>query len=100
MDILDGSKIVVTLQIGHEIFLFSKVITLTDLLEEDSPFAEVNYPGPETTKWEEELYCTPVKIREVVEEKRKILAKTIAETILNMLSKDDRICGYEWREMK
>jgi hypothetical protein len=98
-DVLDGSKIVVTLQIGHEIFQFAKVITLNDLLEENGPFESLNFPGPETTEWEEKLYCTPVTIREIVEKKRNLLAKNITEKILDMLSKDDKICGYEWREV-
>jgi hypothetical protein len=99
-DLLEGSRLIVSLQIGHETFQFARVFNLNDALEDNSAFTELNYPGPETNECEEKLYCTPVKIREIVEKRRELLAKTITQTILDLLSKDDKICGYEWRGIK
>ena len=57
----------------------------------------IDYPATDTNHMTAELFCTPVKVREFVEQSRKRLAHQITEQILKCLGADDTVMGYKMR---
>jgi hypothetical protein len=55
----------------------------------------LDYPDSDTDRLTEELFCTPLKVREVVEKNRKAIAAEIANEIVKLFAKDDTVMGYK-----
>ena len=60
----------------------------------------INYPAPGTDPATAELFCTPVKVREVVERNRERFAARLTRQILECLGANDTVMGYEMRIAK
>lgn len=80
----------------HEYVSTAVVEIPPDLMRNCGP---IDYPAPDTDRMTAELFCTPIKVRDFVEQNRKRLAQQITKQVLECLSASDTIMGYR-KEIK